>query len=149
MVILISSSPEETIALGASWGQSASPGLVIGLTGDLGAGKTQFVKGLAQGLGIKTTVTSPTFALLNRYDGGRLALFHLDLYRLAGAGEVRAAGLDDYLWQPAGVAVVEWMERWLPAQATGLEACPPLFRRVLIETLSETTRRITYEDSGS
>jgi tRNA threonylcarbamoyladenosine biosynthesis protein TsaE len=149
MATLISNSPEETIALGASWGRSASPGLVIGLTGDLGAGKTQLVKGLAQGLGIKTTVTSPTFALLNRYDGGRLALFHLDLYRLAGAEDVRAAGLDEYLWRPAGVAVVEWMERWLPAPAEEPVACPVLFRRVLIETLGETTRRITYEDSGS
>lgn len=149
MATLISSSPEETVALGAAWGQTAKTGLVIGLTGDLGSGKTQLVKGLACGLGVNARVTSPTFALLHRYDGGRLPLFHLDLYRLSGPEDVLAAGLEDYLYHPPGIAVVEWMERWLPWESQAAKSSPPLFKRVLIQTLSETVRRIDHEDTGS
>jgi tRNA threonylcarbamoyladenosine biosynthesis protein TsaE len=149
MVTLISSSPEETVALGAAWGQTAKSGLVIGLTGDLGSGKTQLVKGLARGLGVSERITSPTFALLHRYDGGRLPLFHLDLYRLSGPEDVLAAGLEDYLYQPPGIAVVEWMERWLPWESQAAKGSPPLFKRVWIQTLSETVRRIDHEDTGS
>src|ERR1039457_562796 len=82
MATYISHSPGETTALGEQWGRAAESGLVIAVSGDLGAGKTQFVKGLARGLGITTRVLSPTFALVNIYGGGRLTLFHLDLYRL-------------------------------------------------------------------
>ena len=82
MATTISHSPAETAALGEQWGRAAQSGLVIGLSGDLGAGKTQFVKGLARGLGIAERVHSPTFVLVNIYTGGRLTLFHLDLYRL-------------------------------------------------------------------
>src|ERR1043165_8466622 len=113
MATLISRSPEETEALGEAWGREAQRGWVIGLTGDLGAGKTQLVRGLARGLGSTARVHSPTFALLNEYGGGRLALFHIDLYRLEVAEQVTAAGLDDYLVNPDGVTVVEWIERWL------------------------------------
>ena len=87
---------------------------MIGLSGDLGAGKTQFVKGLARGLGIAARVHSPTFALVNIYAGGRLTLFHLDLYRLDTPEQIAAAGLEEYL-RPAGVTVIEWAERWLQA----------------------------------
>ncbi|HRT59280.1 MAG TPA: tRNA (adenosine(37)-N6)-threonylcarbamoyltransferase complex ATPase subunit type 1 TsaE, partial [Candidatus Paceibacterota bacterium] len=95
MATFISHSPDETAALGESWGRVAVPGLVIGLTGDLGAGKTQLVKGLARGLGIPERVHSPTFALVNTYAGGRLPLYHLDLYRLETPDQVLAAGLEE------------------------------------------------------
>jgi tRNA threonylcarbamoyladenosine biosynthesis protein TsaE len=102
MATSISHSPTETAALGEQWGRDARDGLVIGLSGDLGAGKTQFVKGLARGLGITVPVRSPTFALVNIYSGGRLTLFHLDLYRLESPEQIAAAGLEEYL-QPKGV----------------------------------------------
>jgi len=156
MATCISHSPDETAALGESWGREAERGLVIGLCGDLGAGKTQLVKGLARGLGVPARVRSPTFALVNIYEGGRLPLFHLDLYRLETREQIAAAGLEEYL-QPAGVTVVEWAERWLgigspqstvhSPQST-LHAIPGRLRRVQIDVLSETERRISYEDSG-
>ena len=166
MVTSTSHSPADTAALGEQWGRAASSGLVIGLTGELGAGKTQFVKGLARGLGIPAGVHSPTFVLVNVYTGGRLTLFHLDLYRLDTPAQIAAAGLEEYL-RPAGVTVIEWSERWLdPLQSTKpqvpIQPAPhpqalapahasrithhALFKRVWIEILSETERRLTYED---
>src|SRR5829696_7744663 len=110
---VISRSPEDTLALGEQWGREAQRGWVIGLSGDLGAGKTQLVKGIGLGLDSPARVHSPTFALLNEYGGGRLPLFHIDLYRLNGRDEVMGAGLEEYLMQPDGVTVVEWIERWI------------------------------------
>ncbi len=141
MATLISHSPAETLALGEQYGRAAASGLVIGLSGDLGAGKTQFVKGLARGLGITARVHSPTFALVNSYAGGRLPLFHLDLYRLETPQQIVAAGLEDYL-SPVGVTVIEWAERWFGD-------CAPSLAWVHIDVLSETERRITYEDTGA
>src|SRR6267142_562817 len=111
MSVLISHSPADTEALGESWGRQARRGLVIGLSGDLGAGKTQLVKGLARGLGITERVHSPSFSLVNIYAGGRLTLFHLDLYRLETREQILATGLAEYL-EPTGVTVIEWAERW-------------------------------------
>jgi tRNA threonylcarbamoyladenosine biosynthesis protein TsaE len=151
MAIYISNSPEATQALGETWGHAASSGLVIGLTGDLGAGKTQLAKGVARGLGFEGRVHSPTFTLVNQYEGGRLPLFHVDLYRLETPEQIIAAGLEEY-FHPAGVSVIEWPERWLASQksfgfpVSGSKFC---FRRVLIEVVTETERRITYEDFGS
>ena len=82
MATFISHSPAETESLGERWGREAQRGLVVALSGDLGAGKTQLVRGFARGLGVTTRVHSPTFTLVNEYGGGRLKLFHLDLYRL-------------------------------------------------------------------
>jgi tRNA threonylcarbamoyladenosine biosynthesis protein TsaE len=151
MAILISKSPEETFAVGERWGREAERGWVIGLSGDLGAGKTQLVKGLAAGLGSRMRVHSPTFALLNEYNDGRLPLFHLDLYRLNVPEEVIGAGLEEYLIHPDGVAVVEWIERWRPESGSlEPEKSQPGGNRIRlarIETLSELERRITYEDS--
>ena len=138
-----SHSPAETESLGEEWGRAAQRGLVIALSGDLGAGKTQLVKGLARGLGIAVRVHSPTFTLVNEYGGGRLRLFHLDLYRLETPAQILSAGLEDYL-QPDGVTVVEWAER-----LTNGEWQMANVRRVNIEVLGETERRITYEDSGA
>src|SRR6185436_11655562 len=112
MATLISHSPQETQALGESWGRAARSGWLIGLSGELGAGKTQLVKGLASGLEIQARVHSPTFTLVNIYRGGRLTMYHLDLYRLDCAKQIAAAGLEEYL-NPAGVTVIEWAEKWL------------------------------------
>jgi len=150
MDTLISHSPEETEALGQTWGREAESGLIIGLCGDLGAGKTQLVKGMALGLGITDRVHSPTFALLNIYRSGRLDLFHLDLYRLETREQIIGAGLEEY-FQPAGVTVVEWAER-LFGKLEGLkfkvQSPKSALRWVQIESISETSRRITYEDFG-
>lgn len=143
MATFISHSPAETESLGESWGRAAQRGLVIALSGDLGAGKTQLVKGLARGLGVTARVHSPTFTLVNDYSGGRLRLFHLDLYRLETPMQIFSAGLDDY-WRPAGVTVVEWAGRMPDDQWRRLNA-----RWVTIEILGELERRIVYEDSGA
>jgi tRNA threonylcarbamoyladenosine biosynthesis protein TsaE len=136
--------------LGEQWGREAQAGWVIGLTGDLGAGKTQLVKGLAVGLGVAGRVHSPSFALLNEYNGGRLPLFHLDLFRLDTPAQIVRAGLEEYFYRPRGVAVIEWAERWFdPGTRREARGAESRFRRVNIEVLSETERRITYEDSGA
>jgi len=154
MATLISHSPEETISLGETWGRTAQRGLVIGLSGELGAGKTQLVKGVARGLGVSARVTSPSFALVNEYPSGRLPLFHLDLYRLDTPAQIISAGLEDYLFEPRGVAVVEWMERWTAEEDNQRSEVrgqrrPARYRRVIIETISELARRITYDDFGA
>lgn len=139
---MITRSPQETEALGERWGRAASSGLVLALSGDLGAGKTQLVKGLARGLGITSRVHSPTFTLVNEYGGGRLRLFHLDLYRLENRQQFFAAGLEEYL-QPDGVAVLEWAERvFVPAPGSSS------LRWVKLEVLGATERRISHEDFG-
>jgi len=149
MATFISHSPEETAALGEQWGRDAAPGWVIGLSGDLGAGKTQFVKGLARGLGITARVHSPTFALVNEYPGGRLPLAHLDLYRLDTPEQILAAGLEEYLRRPNAVTVVEWCDRWPEFNTHHASRITHHAPRVIrIETLDETTRRLTYENSG-
>jgi tRNA threonylcarbamoyladenosine biosynthesis protein TsaE len=153
MATFISHSPAETESLGEQWGRAAQRGLVIALSGDLGAGKTQLVRGLARGLGIKTRVHSPTFTLVNEYSGGRLKLFHLDLYRLETPEQIHSAGIEEFL-QPDGVAVIEWAERIFSEQHLALNFEPKTLiesrlRMVKIEVLNETERRIVYEDSGT
>ena len=104
-----SNSPGETEALGAALAKLLWPGAVVAFTGDLGAGKTAFVRGMAQGLGVAGRVTSPTFTIVNEYEGGRLPLFHFDLYRLASSDELFEIGWEDHL-RRGGVCAVEWSE---------------------------------------
>ena len=111
MATHISTSPEQTIALGRAFGERAQPGMIVGLKGDLGAGKTQFVRGVAAGLGATDRVHSPTFALINEYRTGRLPIIHIDLYRLETAEAILSAGLDDFFQQKEGVTLIEWFER--------------------------------------
>src|ERR1035437_354469 len=94
MATFISHSPAATESLGEAWGRRAQSGLMIALSGDLGAGKTQLVRGLGRGLGVTARVNSPTFTLVNEYGGGRLKLFHLDLYRLETAAQIFFSGLE-------------------------------------------------------
>src|SRR5438132_410564 len=144
MATFISRGPEETRSLGETWGRSATAGLVIGLTGDLGAGKTELVKGLARGLNVKAQVHSPTFSLIHEHTGGRLPLFHIDLYRLESPSQIIGAGLEEYFYNPPGVTVIEWVERWgVPQSPVANDQSPmtnrqSLYRQVTIETLSET-----------
>jgi tRNA threonylcarbamoyladenosine biosynthesis protein TsaE len=145
MATFISHNPAETESLGEDWGRRLPSGWLIGLSGDLGAGKTQLVNGLARGLGAAARVTSPTYTLVNEYRDGRVPLFHLDLYRLSTREQIIAAGLESYLARPRGIAVVEWIERWLAE-----EELPPggKYRRVNIKSLGEREREIIYEDFG-
>jgi len=145
---IVTHSPEETHALGAQWGKQAQPGWIIGLIGDLGAGKTQLVKGIAQGIGITSRVQSPTFTLVHEYSGGRFPLYHLDLYRLEDEAAIRSAGLEQYLYQQTGVTVIEWADRWPDLDALKQQTKRP-YRFVQMEPISEFERRITYEDFGA
>jgi tRNA threonylcarbamoyladenosine biosynthesis protein TsaE len=145
MATFISHSPAETESLGERWGRDARCGLVIALSGDLGAGKTALVRGIARGLGIPARVHSPTFTLVNEYAGGKLRLFHLDLYRLETPEDIRSAGIEEFL-RPDGVAVIEWAERLGDGRS---EMGDGQIKRVKIEVVSETERRIVYEDSGT
>lgn len=104
-----SKSEQETEALGARLARQLRPGDVIAYTGDLGAGKTAFTRGVARGLGVDCGVTSPTFTIVNEYEGGRLPLFHFDMYRLSSSDELFEIGWEDYLAR-GGVCAVEWSE---------------------------------------
>src|SRR5882672_11257154 len=143
MATSISHSPAETEAFGEQWGRDAQSGLVIALSGDLGAGKTQLVKGIARGLGVAGRVHSPTFTLVNEYGGGRLRLFHLDLYRLETPAQVLSAGIEEFL-SPDGVAVIEWAERITDC---GLRIAD--WKNVKMEIISEMERKIVYDDFGA
>ncbi len=140
MVTIISKSPEETHNLGKSWANHVKSGWVIGLKGDLGSGKTQLVKGLANGMGINETITSPTFTLASEYQA-ELPLYHLDFYRLKDDSEIIRAGLEHY-FTPEGVTVIEWIDRW-----TG--PYPRYFYPITITQTGENERQIVYEDFGS
>lgn len=105
----LTNSARETEELGEKLGLGLTPGAVIAYTGDLGAGKTAFTRGLARGLGIPERITSPTFTIVNEYEGGRLPLFHFDMYRLGSADELFDIGWEDYL-DRNGVCAVEWSE---------------------------------------
>ncbi len=105
----VTHSREETEALGARLADALTEGRVVAFTGDLGAGKTAFVSGMAEALGVEDRVTSPTFTIVNEYEGGRLPLFHFDMYRLGSADELFHIGWEDYLARN-GVCAVEWSE---------------------------------------
>jgi tRNA threonylcarbamoyladenosine biosynthesis protein TsaE len=104
-------SVEEMIELGAAVARLAKAGSVIGLVGDLGAGKTHWVKGFVAEMGCTAEVTSPTFGLVHEYRGGRLPVSHFDFYRLGSAGELIALGWDEYL-EGGGVVVAEWADKF-------------------------------------
>ena len=102
-------SPAETFALGEEIGKNASPGDIFTLDGDLGTGKTVIAQGIAKGLGIKDTVNSPTFTIMQVYDDGRLPLYHFDVYRISDPDEMLEIGFEEYLYGD-GVTLVEWAE---------------------------------------
>jgi tRNA threonylcarbamoyladenosine biosynthesis protein TsaE len=102
--------PEETMRTGRMLGESAAPGQVYALVGDLGVGKTVFTKGFAEGLGIEEPVNSPTFTILQIYEEGRLPLYHFDVYRIEEPEEMEEIGLDEYI-DGDGVCLIEWAGR--------------------------------------
>ena len=132
----ITNSPAETEKVGAALSKILKPGTVIAYRGDLGAGKTAFTRGLARGLGVADPVTSPTYTIVNEYLGGRMPLFHFDMYRLHSADDLWDIGWEDYL-ERGGVCAVEWSEN----VADALE--DPIF--ITIEKTGEESRRITIE----
>jgi len=141
MVIHRSKSPEETLEYGEQLGRSAQPGMLIGLIGDLGAGKTQFVRGFARGLGITERVHSPTFTLVNEYRTGRLPCCHLDLYRLETADQILSAGLESYFQPADAVTLIEWFDK-----AQGQIKVSENLRVITLSIASENERVISYED---
>ena len=132
----LSHNEAETEALGARLAAVLTPGTVVAYRGGLGMGKTAFTRGLARGLGYAGRVTSPTFTIVNEYEGGRLPLFHFDMYRLDDAGALFDIGWEDYL-DRGGVCAVEWSENVQEA----LEGAVT----VSIEKLDETSRIITID----
>ena len=132
----ITTSPEETEAVGQLLASRLRPGTVIAFEGDLGAGKTAFTRGLARGLGATDRVTSPTYTIVNEYTSGRLPLFHFDMYRLSSADELFDIGWEDYL-ERGGICAVEWSENVRDAMECALT--------VRIEKTGETSRSITLE----
>ena len=116
----ISNSPTETEALGEALAARLTAGTVVAFTGDLGAGKTAFTRGLARGLGVPDRVTSPTFTIVNEYEGGRLPLFHFDMYRLGSSDELFDIGWEDYLAR--GGRVRRGVERDCQRRAGGRRA---------------------------
>jgi tRNA threonylcarbamoyladenosine biosynthesis protein TsaE len=134
----ISSSPEETMALGETIAAGLGKGSVVALRGGLGAGKTCLVKGIARGLGIREEVTSPTYAIVSEYAGGALPLCHIDAYRLGGDDDFQAIGGDEYL-DGEGIAVIEWSER-IPGSIPGAAMV------VAIRILEDGRRSIELED---
>ena len=121
----VSNSEEETEALGVRLADELKAGAVIAFTGDLGAGKTAFTRGLARGLGVGGRVTSPTFTIVNEYEGTGLPLFHFDMYRLGSSDELFDIGWEDYL-NRGGVCAVEWSENVsdaLEEDAISVEIC--------------------------
>ena len=129
-------SPAETEAIGAALGKIIEPGTVIAYRGDLGAGKTAFTRGLAKGLGCTEIVTSPTYTIVNEYLGGRIPLFHFDMYRLRSSDDLFDIGWEDYL-DRGGVCAVEWSENVDDALENPLN--------ITIEKTGEESRRITIE----
>ena len=132
----ITNSPEETEKVGQALGKILTPGTVLAYTGDLGAGKTAFTRGLARGLGATEAVTSPTYTIVNEYLSGRMPLFHFDMYRLSSADDLWDIGWEDYL-ERGGVCAVEWSENVADALDGAI--------RIHIQKTGEETRRIIIE----
>ena len=136
----ITNNVAETEALGAKLARSLRPGDVVAFFGDLGAGKTAFVRGMAAGLGVREPVTSPTYTIVNEYLSGSMPLFHFDLYRLSGPDDLFDIGWEDYL-ERGGLCAVEWSERVQEALEDAV--------RVTIRMAGSSDRREITVDGGS
>ena len=138
-MIFTTNSPMETEGIGEALGKILPAGAVLAYEGDLGAGKTAFTRGLARGLGYTEPVTSPTYTIVNEYLGGRLPLFHFDMYRLRSADDLWDIGWEDYL-DRNGICAVEWSENVRDAMENAIT--------VRIEKTGDESRRITIEGSA-
>ena len=139
-MIYLTNSPEQTEKIGAALAKILTPGTVLAYRGDLGAGKTAFTRGLARGLGYTEPVTSPTYTIVNEYLGGRLPLFHFDMYRLASSDDLWDIGWEDYL-ERGGVCAVEWSENVADAMEDPIV--------ITIVKLGDDNRRIIIEGGES
>ena len=137
MATYISDSSAETETAGREFAGDLPRGAIVGLTGPLGAGKTQFVKGVVAEIGAPGPVTSPTFTLIHEYAGGRLPVYHFDFFRIEDRQAAERLGLDEYFFGD-GVCVIEWADKFR-------ELMPPTSRWVSFEIKSETERLITIE----
>ena len=137
MATFISNSPAETQAIGRRLAEDVGAGSALALTGDLGSGKTVFVKGLVVGLGSSTDVTSPTFTILHEYRRGRVTVYHFDVFRLEDRQSFARLGVDDYFFGD-GVSVIEWADRFP-------EFIPEQARWILFEIKSQNQRAITIQ----
>ena len=140
-MLTVTKSPKETRELGEKLAVRLQPGDTVLLYGDLGAGKSELTRGIAKGLGVKETVTSPSFTILNVYESGRCPLYHFDWYRLESAEELYELGMDEYLGGD-GIAVVEWPER-CP------EAIPEKYMAIRLTATGEESRQIETEETES
>lgn len=136
----ITKTPEETEVLGEKLGRALHGGEIIAFTGGLGAGKTAFTRGLARGLDISMRVTSPTYTIVNEYTGGRLPLFHFDMYRLECEDDLFDIGWEDYL-RRGGVCAVEWSENVREAMENAIF--------VRIDKVTDEIRQITIEGEAA
>jgi tRNA threonylcarbamoyladenosine biosynthesis protein TsaE len=136
----ISNSAEETEDFGRRFAEKVRAGEVLALAGELGSGKTQFVKGLVGGLGATTAATSPTFTLIHEYSGGSFPIYHFDFFRVEDRQSAERLGLDDYFFGD-GVSVIEWADRFP-------ELIPENARWISFEIRSEDTRTITTRPSS-
>ena len=132
----LTNSPAETEAIGAALAEKLTPGTILAYRGDLGAGKTAFTRGLARGLGCRDLVTSPTYTIVNEYLGGRLPLFHFDMYRLRSSDDLWDIGWEDYL-DRGGICAVEWSENVDDAMEGAIY--------ITIEKTGENSRHIRIE----
>ena len=130
---IITNSEAETIQEGVTVGRKLESGMIVALYGGLGAGKTAFTRGIALGLGINARISSPTFTIVNEYDG-TIPLFHFDMYRLESENELFDIGWDDYI-ERDGVCVVEWSEK-------AIGAIPPDAVKIKLENLGDDKRRL-------
>ena len=135
-MVFYTNAPVETEKIGEALAKILTPGAVIAYTGDLGAGKTAFTRGLARGLGCKELVTSPTYTIVNEYLSGKMPLFHFDMYRLHSEDDLWDIGWEDYL-ERGGVCAVEWSENVTGAMENAIW--------VRIEKTGDESRRITIE----
>ncbi|MEG1499795.1 MAG: tRNA (adenosine(37)-N6)-threonylcarbamoyltransferase complex ATPase subunit type 1 TsaE [Clostridia bacterium] len=134
---VVTNSPEETKAFAKTLARAFVPPMVISLVGELGAGKTAFVQGFAEGMGICDNVTSPTFTIMNEYKGQKCPLYHFDMYRLEDVSEAYALGFEDYfdLQSLNGISVVEWAEKTK-------ELLPKNYLEITLEKIDDDKRKI-------
>ena len=137
MATFISNSPAETEVIGRQIAENIGVGSVLALKGELGSGKTLFVKGVVAGLGSSADVTSPTFTIVHEYRGGRLPVYHFDLFRVENPQALARLGLDDYFFGD-GISVIEWADRFP-------EFVPEQARWIFFEIKSETQRAIAFQ----